>query len=429
MMTKSLYLLVFTFLVSLPLKINYSDHYDIHGNSERLSLNYNVLANNDNLIDSVSILKKANQFMTKWDLKGISLAIIKNEKLVYAKGFGEANDSQPMLSGNIFRVASVSKLITAVAIMKLVEEGKLSLDDKVFGSGGILNFSELDDVVDKRIYDITVRHLLVHTAGWTNRYGDLAFNPLLISQLINEENPVTNRSFYKFIASTKLARAPGQMVVYSNLGYIFLAEVINNIAGESYESYVRNKILIPNGITDMHLGDSSRNSRFPNEVAYYAHEGSELTEEWNGSGLMVEKTYGGNPIELLTGAGGWVCSAIELARFITLIDGESAVPDILSQKSIQEMTDNNYAVGPLGWASVTENGEWSRTGSMTGTMAMVKKQNDGIYWVFLSNSSSWKGSNLSKEISVLMKNISDEIQYEPDYDLFNFYKWNSLAQK
>ena len=429
MMTRSLYLLVFILLISLPLKINYSDNYNLQGNSEKISLNYTILTNNDNLIDSVSILKKVNRFMNKWDLKGISLAIIKDEKLVYANGFGEANNSQPMLSGNIFRVASVSKLITAVAIMKLVEDGKLSLDNKVFGADGILKFSELNNAVDKRIYDITIRHLLVHTAGLTKKYGDLAFNPLLVSQLINEENPVTNRSFYKFIASTKLARAPGQIVVYSNLGYIFLADVINNIAGESYESYVRNKILIPNGITDMHLGYSSRNSRYPNEVAYYAHEGSELTEEWNGSGLMVEKTYGGNPIELLTGAGGWVCSAVELARFITLIDGESAVPDILSPKSIQEMTDSNYAVGPLGWASVTENGEWLRTGSMTGTMAMVKKQDDGTYWVFLSNSSSWRGSNLSKEISAFMKNISAEIRYKPDYDLFNFYKWNSLAQK
>ena len=81
--------------------------------------------------------------MKKWTIEGASVAIAKDGKLVYARGFGYADtaagiETQPYSK---FRIASISKLVTAVAIMKLQEEGKLSLDDKVFGPEGILNDS------------------------------------------------------------------------------------------------------------------------------------------------------------------------------------------------------------------------------------------------------------------------------------------------
>lgn len=380
-----------------------------------------------NFPDSSFIGKQIRRFMAQWDLKGVSVAIIKDSKLVYAQGFGIADDNRDRVKpGNLFRLASISKLITAVAVMKLVEEKKLSLDDRVFGPTGIIKNPALDQVADKRIYKITVRHLLAHSGGWTQRAGDPAFNPLVIAEKVGDLPPVTLDTYYKFIAKTRLSFSPGSRAYYSNMGYMFLGDVIRIIAGEPYETYIRRNILLPNGITDMHIGNSYRKDRFSNEVYYYEQTGSEPIHECNGSGLLVEKSNGGNSIELLGAAGGWISSSIELARFLTFIDGEPEIRDILSRRSIREMTDQTYAKGPLGWRSVSHNGNWYRTGSMAGTSAMIKRQPDGISWVFISNSSCWKGSGLSVDIERLMNRIIPNIKEWPDRDLFKYYPIQSL---
>jgi len=390
-------------------------------------LNYRLPNEVSEFSYSPYIKKEVEHFMSQWDLKGVSVAVIKDDRLVYAHGFGIADDSQAIIKpGNLFRLASVSKLVTAVAVMKLAEEKRLSLDEPVFGPRGIIKDTLLDHVRDKRIYKITVRDLLAHAGGWTQRFGDPAFNSLKIAEKVGDPPPATIKSYYKYIASARLSFTPGTQTAYSNMGYMFLGEVISTVTGKPYESYVRENILIPNGIVDMHIGNSYRKNRYPNEVQYYEQEGSLMIPEYNGSGCLVERSNGGNSIELLGTAGGWVSSAIELARLITLIDGESGVKDILSRKSIREMTNNTYAKGPLGWKSISHNGDWYRTGSMAGTSAMLKKQHDGLSWIFISNSSSWKGSRLPGDINRLMSKITSRVKEWPDRDLFKYYPIQSL---
>jgi len=394
---------------------------------ELQGLNSRLTNEVSNFPDSAYVEKQIGRFMSQWDLKGVSVAILKDERLIYAQGFGIADDSLNRVNpGSLFRLASVSKLITAVAIMKLAEEKKLSLDDHVFGPDGIIKNPALDKVADKRIYAITVRHLLAHSGGWTQRAGDPAFNPLAIAENVGDVPPVTIESYYKYIAKYRLSFTPGSRAYYSNMGYMFLGEVISTVTGEPYETYIRKSILIPNGMTDMHIGNSYQKHKLPNEVCYFEQAGSESIPECNGSGILVKKSNGGNQIELLGAAGGWISSSVELARLITFIDGERKVRDILSKKTIQEMTDHTYAKGPLGWRSVSDNGNWYRTGSMAGTSAMVKKQRDGITWVFISNSSCWKGSGLSVDIERLMNRIIPGIKEWPDRDLFQYYPIQSL---
>lgn len=394
---------------------------------ELQGLNSRLTNNVSNFSDSLLIGKQIGRFMTQWGLKGVSVAILKDERLVYAHGFGIADDSMNLVGpGSLFRLASVSKLITAVAIMKLAEEGKLSLDDRVFGPNGILKNPLLDEIADKRIYDITVRHLLAHSGGWTQRAGDPAFNPLVVAERVGDLPPVTMETYYKYIAKYRLSFTPGSRAYYSNMGYMFLGDVISTVAGESYESYIRKSILIPNGITDMYIGSSYSKNKRSNEVCYFEPAGSESIPECNGSGLMVKKSDGGNSIELLGAAGGWISSSVELARLITFIDGERHVHDILSKRTVQEMTERTYARGPLGWKSVSETGNWYRTGNMAGTSAMIKKQADGITWVFISNSSCWKGAGLSVDIERLMNRVIPMIKTWPDRDLFEYYPIQSL---
>lgn len=389
---------------------------------EQQGLNDRITNELSSFSGSTYIEKEMERFLRTWNLKGASIAIVKDEQLVYAHGFGIADlDSNVVQPSHLFRVASISKLITAIGIMHLVEDKKLSLDDKVFGADAILKYKVFDEVRDKSLYRITVRDLLAHAAGWSQRYGDPAFLPLKIAELVEDEAPATMYSYYKYIASRRLTYRPGTSYSYSNMGYMFLADVISTASGMPYEDYIRNHILIPNGIYDMHIGASFQSDKRTNEVNYWVEEENDSIPCFDGSGQLVSKANGGNHIELLGAAGGWICSAVELARLITLIDAQDRVPDILSRESIEIMTNQKRTEGPLGWKSIYSNNAWIRTGSMAGTSAAIKRMENGYTWVFISNTSMWKGSKLDRNINYLMTSILHRTKHWPEQDLFNYY--------
>ncbi len=107
------------------------------------------------------------KFRIRHLLKGMAIAVVKDEKLVFAKGYGYADEEDSILANpnQLFRLASVSKLITAVGIMKLVENGKIALESKVFGKNGILNEEKFLHIKDKRLENITV-HQFIKPLGW-----------------------------------------------------------------------------------------------------------------------------------------------------------------------------------------------------------------------------------------------------------------------
>jgi CubicO group peptidase (beta-lactamase class C family) len=386
------------------------------------SLNFKLTNNLSDFNGSQFIEKEANDFLRQWNLAGMSMSIVKDGKLVYAHGFGYADveTKQPVGPGNLFRIASVSKLITAVAIMKLVEMKVISLDSKVFGPNAILKDSVFNSVADKRLYNITVRNLLAHSAGWSLSYGDPAFNSLVVLERIGETGAATIDSYCKFVATRKLHFEPGTRSSYSNMGYLFLAKVIEAVSGKNYEDFVVNKVLKPAGITDMHIGRSYLADRRINEVKYYEAEETEMIPAFDGSGRMVPKPYGGNPIELLSSAGGWIASSVELAKLMSMIDGFRNNPDILPHNLISQMTVNEKTKGPLGWKVVKDNGDWIRTGSMAGTSAIVKRQSDGFCWVVIINSSSWKGPRLPAYVNYMMGKIQKQKLDWPKNDLFKY---------
>jgi CubicO group peptidase (beta-lactamase class C family) len=375
---------------------------------------------------SESIDYQVQRFIEKYELKGVSISIVSDEKLVYSKGYGFANKEDSILASpcQLFRLASVSKLITAVTIMKLVEQKKIRLDSKVFGPEGFFNDEKYLKVVDPRLFDITVLNLLNHSGGWTQRYGDPMFNPLLISSLVEEKSPATIDTYLKFVTSRKLHFTPGTMYSYSNMGYMFLGEIITRVTGMPYEDYVRKNILFPMGIYDMHLAHNFFKERFSNEVKYYVPAGDTLIYSYTGDSLLVPKPYGGNDIRLLGGAGGWVASSPELAKLLVSIDGFSKSKDFLSKESINLMTGELGKF--LGWKQEYENG-WLRTGSFAGTNNVLYRGNDGFEWVVLCNTSSWKGPVFSYDIIRLMKKISREIPVWPDKDLFNYSNNETLS--
>lgn len=382
---------------------------------------------NDSLRNEFSDLptmKSMEKYISRWmarnNIRGASLAVMKDEQLIYCKGYGWADKEceREAEVGDIYRIASASKLITAIGIMKLCDEGLLRLDSKVFGEEGIL--SQFTEIKDKRAKNITVRQLLNHTAGFSRRMGDPMFR---IADVMRWEEMATTPTADELIAfqlGMRLRCAPGGSAQYSNMGYLVLSRVIEQVSGMGYEEYLQTKVLWPAGCYDMHIARNYYEERYPKEVKYYGHD-DERIESYDGSGEMRLREYGGNDIRGLQGAGAWVSSAVELLRLVASVDGEPGVPDILSPESVAEMRNitrkGDYA---LGWARYNaSNGSLIRTGTMSGTCAYIDYRTSGISYVFLTNTSSYKGASFTNSIGRMVRDAMTRVKEWPtDRDMF-----------
>jgi len=383
---------------------------------------------NDSLSNAMSDLpatEKMERYIANWmaryNIRGASLAIMKDEHLIYCKGFGWADEerNQPAEVGHIYRVASASKLITAVGIMKLCDEGLLRLDDKVFGAEGILK--HFTEIKDKRVENITVRHLLNHTAGFSRRMGDPMFR---IADIIKWEHLDTTPTADQLIAyqlRQRLRDRPGGSAQYSNMGYLVLSRVIEVASGKSYEQYLQEHVLWPAGCYDMHIARNYYEERYPMEVKYYGNDPNDRIESFDGSGEMRPRQYGGHNIRGLQGAGAWVSSAVEMLRLVASIDGKPEVPDILSPESVAEMRNitrkGDYA---LGWARYHESTQTLvRTGTMSGTCAYIEYKTSGISYAFLTNTSNYRGASFTNSLGRMIHTAMSRVQEWPqDRDLF-----------
>jgi CubicO group peptidase (beta-lactamase class C family) len=366
--------------------------------------------------------KTIRSFMHRWSIEGASVAISLDGKLIYARGFGYADttskeETQPY---HKFRIASISKLVTAVAIMKLQEEGKLSLRDRVFGPDAILNDPYFSNPKDKRVNEITVAHLLSHEGGWTQRWGDQMFMPLLIADKMGVKPPADARTIVRFALDKRLHFTPGAGKAYSNLGYTILGLIIEKVSGMSYEDYCRKAVLEPIGIYDMSLAHNLFSQKAPFEVTYYEPSDVVLKPSIYGTGELVQPSYGGNDVEALGGAGAWLATAPDLIRLMLAVDGFKTRQDILSSQSIEFMTDNDNGYAPIGWKTTVYNGTWWRTGSFPGSAGMMKRQSDGIGWVVLFNSSAWNGPEIYSYINNMMYRVLSQVEHWSNNDLFNY---------
>ncbi len=349
-----------------------------------------------------------NAFLRKWEIHGASLAIMRNDSLLYAKGYGWADEEKGlrMRSSNILRLASVSKLVTATGIMILKEQGLLSLQDKVFGPDGILNDSLYTAAIrDKRILNITVEHLLRHKGGFTSTiYGDPMFSSKTVALRYNLKSPPDSRTLTRLLLTERLGFTPGTSQSYSNFGYLLLSLIIEELSGMPYEDFIHENVLWPAGCHDFQLAGNYYEDRHPNEVRYYMHRDVEKIEDYHGNGKMVEKCYGGNNVHDLSGAGAWCASPAELCRFVASINGRDGIFDIISHDSVYEMTEYfDPSTYSLGWNDTKPTGEWTRTGSFSGTAALIKCYPDGECWILVTNTSTYRGAGFSRYTSALFE--------------------------
>jgi len=343
------------------------------------------------------IASKVDAYMRKHGVPGLSLAITKDGRLVYAAGFGVADKStgEEVGPNHLFRVASVSKPITSVAIVRLVEQRRLSLGQKVFGPSSLLGARYPTPVNNTKIESITVRQLLQHVSGFTTAYGDPMF----------EQTSYTHHQLIKWALASKVPQNDaGKVYEYSNFGYSVLGRVIERVTGQSYETYVRS-ILGGIGVTRMAIAGNSVGERKPGEVVYYPSSAYNLN------------------VRRLDAHGGWVATPIDLMRFMVRVDGLATKPDLVSASSYTAMTtkagikdkngnDPSYA---FGWA-VGSGFQW-HNGAMSGTLAVMARAPNGFGYAAAAN--TWpSGDKFAGELKQMLDQIVAGVTAWPTYDLF-----------
>ncbi len=345
------------------------------------------------------------RFMQKWDLRGMSIAVTRHDSLLYTKGYGfaDAEAGISMKPTNIMRIASASKLVTAIAVMKLIEEGKMTLDSKIFGPDGLIpDPAYTDAMCETRMLDINVDHLLRHMAGFGRGAGDPMFTTNEIIKAKRLDHAPTRDELIKIVLGRRMAFSPGEGRRYSNFGYMLLSAAMERATGQSYWDYVTDSILIPAGCPNFRPATNYYEERLEREVKYYGPDDEEV-EEYNGSGRMVPRVYGGNDVNALLGAGGWLASAPELARLVASADADPRLKDVISPSSVADLTgwseDDKLA---RGWSETDEHGKWTRTGTLSSSHALIERFPNGECWVLLTNTGVWTGHHFSHDMSRLV---------------------------
>jgi CubicO group peptidase (beta-lactamase class C family) len=276
----------------------------------------------------------------------------------------------------LFRIASVTKPVTSVATFSLIEQGRLGLDDLIFGAQGLLKFDYGQDYPDA-VKKITLRHLLTHTCGgWDNTGRD----PMFSRPEMNHQELITWA-----VHNLPLQYAPGEHYAYSNFGYCILGRVLEKLTGKSYADFVRETVLAKCGIKDMRVAGNTLAERAVGEVVYYGQAGG-----------------GTNPYNMnvtrMDSHGGWIATPSDLVQFAMHVDGFTTTPNILGASTLKTMTTAS-AANPqyaCGW-NVNKIPNWWHTGSLPGTLTILVRTASGLCWAAFTNTRA-EGFNLDEMV-------------------------------
>lgn len=388
-------------------------------------------------------LEKIDEIVAKYmadsSAPGASLAITDRGRLVYSRGFGYADVGarEQVKPESLFRIASISKPFTAVAILQLVEQGKLSLDTPIYS---LLDeyepFVKPGVVVDERNSEITIEHLLQHRGGWDRDVSfDAMFMAVPFARNLGARAPAGPTEVIRNMLGLPLDFTPGERYAYSNYGYCLLGRAIEKVTGQSYESYVKEHVLAPCGISYMQLGLSRLEGRREGEVRYYDGRvaRSVFADDLN---QRVAPPYGSFHLEGMDAHGGWIASAEDLVRFATALEDRDNSP-LLRGESIDLMvsrpegraghnedgTPARSAYG-LGWQlRFDEQGDlelFQHGGSLPGTSTQLVVRKDGRTFAILFNTRNGRGN--SRMVDGIVKGLHeaiDQVETWPDRNLFD----------
>jgi N-acyl-D-amino-acid deacylase len=342
-------------------------------------------------------------YLTEQKVPGAAVAVAKDGRLVYARGFGYADPDHKIAiqPTSLFRLASASKPFTVAAICQLVEQGKLKFDDKIFDLLQLKDSSRLDG----RWKKITIAQLIMHRAGFDReKSGDPMAKSVEIAKALKIPSPPKPDQIIKYMLTQPIENEPGTKEVYSNFGFCLLGRVIEKVSGKPYDKYVIDELLKPIGIQDMQIGKSLTTAK--GEVRYFDPHEPTGTSVFASLGTKnVPSPYGAFCLESMDSHGGWIASAIDLARFGSAID----YPDRFPAYKGMGFKANFFP-------------EYVHFGAINGSSAMVRRFPNGITVGLLFNSRKSNGTEeLCQDIHDRLKDLLYKVESWPEGDLFPQY--------
>ncbi|WP_367874081.1 serine hydrolase [Luteolibacter sp. Populi] len=352
--------------------------------------------------------------MAAGEIPAVSLAVSRRGKLVFKRAYGFADTATNEWAGtdHRYRVASVSKAITGVAVVHaLAGQTTWNLNSKVFGSGALFGNDYGTAPYSTFEQDISVRNLLHHTAGWTGE-GKLWYGsePAWGSQ---------HKPFIDYqLQNLSVTHEPGTIGRYSNLGYTIAARVVEKISGDSYEAYTRNEIFAPCGISPILgplVGDRTRAQKKLMEVSYYPNTAEPADPE------VVDPRR-------MDGSTAWIARPADLLLLTRRVDGDPRHEDILSADRVTALhtrgnptsssgyTWQNYGLG-WGCDNYANPGSWGHNGGMAGTRAELVARTNDIHYAWVANS---VGNVDNSAIEAILNDVTANNDW-PEIDLFGSY--------
>ncbi len=377
------------------------------------------------------------RFVAEHGGPGAALAVAKDGRLVYARGFGLADreTKEPVHPDSLFRIASVSKPVTASAVMLLAQRGKLQLDDLAIDVLKRRPGPNPEAPIPPGWRKVTIRDLLQHTSGWDPDRDDPA-----VEAVLRERGtfPAPPETAVRAMIGRPPSLEPGQVHRYANANYQMLGRVIEAASGQSYEAFVRQDVLAPLGIGRMRLGGSRPADRLPGEVRYLDGLDLGAGPDVAAEGRPVPRPY---DVEMpsIDSSGGWVASAVDLVRLASAM-APAARDRVLSPETVRRMVAR-----PAGPAGFGDDGQpltvffaagWQVTaldpepvrfnlwhdGMLPGSEALLVLRADGIALALLFNARDDRpGESLRFSIDDPLHQAINNVTTWPEIDLFPAY--------
>jgi len=265
-------------------------------------------------LDTKAFEQRLQEEMQRYRAVGLAVAVVKDNQLVYNNSFGwkDLEAKVPLEKDDLFRIASISKSFSALAILQLREAGKLSLDDTVSDLLGL-------KVINPKYPDIpiTLEMLLTHTSSLTDsqRYNSL--------DIIDPEN---NPDWAKSYAD----RRPGEKYEYCNLGYNTIGAIIEKVSGQRFDTYITEHILAPLGLDAGYLVDTMDAGRFAQLYRFNPEKGSydRSTAAYSPKAKGLEGYRLGHDAPLFSPTGGMIISAPDLAKYMMVHMNQGSLGDV-----------------------------------------------------------------------------------------------------
>lgn len=349
--------------------------------------------------------------MGEGGIPGGVVAVARRGELAHWQAFGWADREGRIPAGRdtLFRAASLSKPLTAVAVLRLAEAGRLSLDAPL----GALLPELARGAADGNIPKITVRQLLGHSGGWDDgEHDEVALRDEVrrLARLAGPGGGVTPADLVRRRFAKPLDFAPGSGHGYSNFGYVVLGRVIEGVCGGEYARAVQNLVLEPAGCAGpAGIGSPWLSGLMPGEARYYDYPGAKPVEAALAPGRATPWPDGGIATTTLDAALGWVACAPCLALFTDrtfaamhgragLLGGETVA--VMLARPAPLLAGEGEAWYGLGWrVKPLAGGKYAwHGGSMPGTTALAAHHPSDISVAVLMNSRPRQGAEFSRRL-------------------------------